>query len=153
MVGRAKRTPGGSLLLSLWSFVQAKTGWTRLTLTSVDSPPSLLLPLPISLSPLSLFSDLVNSSVMIRKNESSSTALSKRARVEDEDDTPTLTVAIGSTSSGGKPEAGALIRTVKRTSGLEAPIVSLSGAHGVSNISLSTSISRRKRARRRGTMD
>ena len=75
---------------------------------------------------------ILSTSRMIRKNESSSTALSKRARVEDEDDTPTLTVAIGSTSSGGKPEAGALIRTVKRTSGLEAPIVSLSGAHGVS---------------------
>lgn len=69
---------------------------------------------------------------MIRKNDSSSTALSKRARVEDEDDGSShLTVAIGSTSSGGKPEAGALMRTVKRTSGLEAPIVALSGAHGV----------------------
>lgn len=69
---------------------------------------------------------------MIRKNDSSSTALSKRARVEDEDDgSAHLTVAIGSTSSGGKPEAGALMRTVKRTSGLEAPIVALSGAHGV----------------------
>lgn len=77
-----------------------------------------------------------DSATMIRKNDSSSTALSKRARVEDEPEGPTMTVAIGSTSSGGKPEAGALIRTVKRTSGLEAPIVSLSGAHGVRALAL-----------------
>jgi len=35
-------------------------------------------------------------------------------------------------SSSGKEREQALIRTVKRTSNLEAPIVSLSGAHGVS---------------------
>ena len=40
----------------------------------------------------------------------------------------TLTVA----SSGEGQRKNALIRSVKRTSGLEAPIVSLSGAHGVS---------------------
>ncbi|CDZ97106.1 U5 snRNP-specific protein-like factor and related proteins [Phaffia rhodozyma] len=70
---------------------------------------------------------------MIRKTHppsGSSTALSKRSRVEDEEDEDpsNFTVAIGSTGSG-KTDKGALIRTVKRTSGLEAPIVSLSGAH------------------------
>ena len=41
----------------------------------------------------------------------------------------TLTVA----SSGEGQRKNALIRTVKRTSGLDAPIVALSGAHGVSD--------------------
>ncbi|TXT15615.1 hypothetical protein VHUM_00118 [Vanrija humicola] len=56
-------------------------------------------------------------------------ALAKRARVEDEDEetnTMTLTVA----SSGEGQRKNALVRTIKRTSGLEAPIVSLAGAHG-----------------------
>ena len=58
-------------------------------------------------------------------------ALTKRARVESEDAEDgmmTLTVA----SSGEGQRKNALVRTVKRTSGLEAPIVALSGAHGVS---------------------
>lgn len=57
------------------------------------------------------------------------TAVTKRARVEDEDENSmTLTVA----SSGDGQRKNALVRTIKRTSGLEAPIVSLTGAHGVS---------------------
>lgn len=58
-------------------------------------------------------------------------AVAKRARVEDEgadEGTMTLTVA----SSGEGQRKNALVRTIKRTSGLEAPIVSLTGAHGVS---------------------
>ena len=58
-------------------------------------------------------------------------ALTKRARVDDDEEDPTsqtLTVA----SSGEGQRKNALIRTIKRTSGLEAPIVSLTGAHGVS---------------------
>ncbi|WWC71215.1 uncharacterized protein I206_105168 [Kwoniella pini CBS 10737] len=56
-------------------------------------------------------------------------AIIKRARVNDEDvenGTMTMTVA----SSGEGQRKNALIRSVKRTSGLEAPIVSLTGAHG-----------------------
>ncbi|KAK8854476.1 hypothetical protein IAR55_003214 [Kwoniella newhampshirensis] len=59
-------------------------------------------------------------------------ALAKRARVDNDDDmedggnVTTMTVA----SSGEGQRKNALIRSVKRTSGLEAPIVSLSGAHG-----------------------
>ncbi|GFZ52136.1 hypothetical protein JCM24511_09909 [Saitozyma sp. JCM 24511] len=56
-------------------------------------------------------------------------ALTKRARVEDEDEegnTMVMTVA----SSGEGQRKNALVRTVKRTSGLESPIVSLTGAHG-----------------------
>jgi Prp8 binding protein len=58
------------------------------------------------------------------------TAVAKRARVEDdvEENTMTLTVA----ASGEGQRKNALVRTIKRTSGLEAPIVSLAGAHGVS---------------------
>lgn len=74
---------------------------------------------------------------MIRKSPppsgpGASSALTKRSRIEDEDDSSanTLTVAIGSSGSG-KADQGALIRTIKRTSGLEAPIVALTGAHGV----------------------
>lgn len=73
---------------------------------------------------------------MIRKSPppsgpGASSALTKRSRIEDDDDMAnTMTVAIGSTGSG-KPDSGALIRTIKRTSGLEAPIVALTGAHGV----------------------
>ena len=58
-------------------------------------------------------------------------ALAKRARVDDDEEDPstqTLTVA----SSGEGQRKNALVRTIKRTSGLEAPIVSLTGAHGVS---------------------
>ena len=60
----------------------------------------------------------------------SSFTLTKRARVDDEleDGSMTLTVA----SSGEGQRKNALVRTVKRTSGLEAPIVALTGAHGVS---------------------
>lgn len=57
-------------------------------------------------------------------------ALTKRARVEDEEDDSrnmTLTVA----SSGEGQRKNALVRTIQRTSGLEAPIVALGGAHGV----------------------
>jgi hypothetical protein len=57
-------------------------------------------------------------------------ALTKRARVEDEEDDSrnmTLTVA----SSGEGQRKNAMIRTIQRTSGLEAPIVALGGAHGV----------------------
>lgn len=57
-------------------------------------------------------------------------ALTKRARVDDEEDDSrnmTLTVA----SSGEGQRKNALVRTIQRTSGLEAPIVSLGGAHGV----------------------
>ncbi len=38
-------------------------------------------------------------------------------------------------SSGEGQRKNAMIRSVKRTSGLEAPIVALSGAHGVSFLS------------------
>jgi Prp8 binding protein len=61
-------------------------------------------------------------------------ALTKRARVDDDDQEDgndggmTMTVA-SSGVAGGK---GALVRSVKRTSGLAAPIVSLGGAHRVS---------------------
>jgi Prp8 binding protein len=48
-------------------------------------------------------------------------ALTKRARVEDEEDD----------SSGEGQRKNAMIRTIQRTSGLEAPIVALGGAHGV----------------------
>ena len=71
----------------------------------------------------------------VRKTPPSSVpgfALTKRARVNseeaEEDGMMTLTVA----SSGQGQRKNALIRTVKRTSGLEAPIVALSGAHAVS---------------------
>ncbi len=60
-----------------------------------------------------------------------STALTRStaATVGDEDDgTLTMTIA-GSGISGDK---GALVRNIKRTSGLQAPIVSLGGAHSVS---------------------
>ena len=68
----------------------------------------------------------------VRKAQTTGLAVAKRARVEDEgeDHDPsitTLTVA----SSGEGQRKNALVRTIKRTSGLEAPIVSLAGAHGV----------------------
>ncbi|WWC90343.1 uncharacterized protein L201_005276 [Kwoniella dendrophila CBS 6074] len=56
-------------------------------------------------------------------------AIIKRARVDDEDvDNNTMTMTVASSGEGQRKNA--LIRSVKRTSGLEAPIVSLSGAHG-----------------------
>ena len=63
--------------------------------------------------------------------------LIKRAR---EESPPSNQIAI---SSAGDNKKG-LIRTVKRTSGLEAPIVSLSGAHSVCCrlITISTAIKR-----------
>lgn len=57
------------------------------------------------------------------------TALSKRARVEDEADENTMVMTVASSGEGQRKNA--LIRSVKRTSSLEAPIVSLSAAHGV----------------------
>lgn len=60
------------------------------------------------------------------------TALTKRARVsteEDEEDPNAMTMTVASSGEGQRKNA--LIRTIKRTSGLEAPIVSLTGAHGV----------------------
>ena len=52
--------------------------------------------------------------------------LIKRSRSSEPQNTAQLVI-----SSSGKEREQALIRTVKRTSNLEAPIVSLSGAHGV----------------------
>ena len=52
--------------------------------------------------------------------------LIKRSRSSEPQNTSQLII-----SSSGKEREQALIRTVKRTSNLEAPIVSLSGAHGV----------------------
>lgn len=58
------------------------------------------------------------------------TAVAKRARVEDENDENTMTLTVASSGEGQRKNA--LVRTIKRTSGLEAPIVALGGAHGVS---------------------
>ncbi|WVQ79574.1 hypothetical protein IAT38_001673 [Cryptococcus sp. DSM 104549] len=56
-------------------------------------------------------------------------AVAKRARVDDEqEDSDTMVMTVASSGEGQRKNA--LIRSVKRTSGLEAPIVSLSGAHG-----------------------
>lgn len=60
----------------------------------------------------------------------SSAALVKRARGETPP--PTTQIAI---SAGSNDRAKALIRNVQRTSGLDAPIVSLAGAHSVSTTS------------------
>ena len=61
-------------------------------------------------------------------------ALAKRARVdsddEDGEDPSMMTMTVASSGEGQRKNA--LVRSVKRTSGLEAPIVSLAGAHGVS---------------------
>jgi Prp8 binding protein len=57
-------------------------------------------------------------------------AVAKRARVEDDDEENTMTLTVASSGEGQRKNA--LVRTIKRTSGLEAPIVSLAGAHGVS---------------------
>ncbi|RXK36152.1 Prp8 binding protein [Tremella mesenterica] len=58
------------------------------------------------------------------------TALTKRARVEDDDEMDGRNMTMTVASSGEGQRKNALVRNVKRTSGLEAPIVSLSGAHG-----------------------
>lgn len=57
----------------------------------------------------------------------SSAALIKRARGETPP--PTTQIAI---STGASDREKALVRNVQRTSGLDAPIVSLAGAHLVS---------------------
>lgn len=55
-------------------------------------------------------------------------ALLKRARVDDEDGEETrMTMTVASSGEGG--DKNALVRAVQRTSGLEAPIVSLNGTH------------------------
>jgi Prp8 binding protein len=64
-----------------------------------------------------------------------SSALLKRARVDDEDDANTGTTMTISSSGGEGLGKNALVRSVKRTSGLTAPIVSLAGAHEVSSFS------------------
>ena len=61
--------------------------------------------------------------------------LIKRSRSSEPQNTAQLII-----SSSGKEREQALIRTVKRTSNLEAPIVSLSGAHGVSQDSLENAV-------------
>lgn len=61
-------------------------------------------------------------------------AVAKRARVEDDDEENTMTLTVASSGEGQRKNA--LVRTIKRTSGLEAPIVSLAGAHGVSDLFL-----------------
>jgi len=58
---------------------------------------------------------------------SSSTALAKRARGSSPTSANTQQIAI---SSSGSDTSKALLRAVQRTSGLDAPIVSLAGAHG-----------------------
>ena len=60
-----------------------------------------------------------------REASGQSGVLIKRARGSTP---PETQIAISSTGDDGKK---GLIRSVKRTSGLEAPIVSLSGSHGV----------------------
>ncbi len=56
-------------------------------------------------------------------------ALSKRARVDDEDDgTPGQLITVSASNAEGKH---ALVRKVVRTSGLQSPIVSLQGGHEV----------------------
>lgn len=66
-----------------------------------------------------------------RKEPSSPTPLSggliKRTRVDGPPQGPGNAIAISSGADVGK----ALVRSVKRTSSLDAPIVSLAGAHGV----------------------
>ena len=61
--------------------------------------------------------------------------LIKRSRSSEPQNTAQLII-----SSSGKEREQALIRTVKRTSNLEAPIVSLSGAHGVSFCSFDNAV-------------
>lgn len=62
-----------------------------------------------------------------------STAMLKRARVDDDEEAdPSMTTMTISSSGGQGVGKNALVKTVKRTSGLSAPIVSLAGAHQVS---------------------
>ena len=61
------------------------------------------------------------------------TALAKRARVEDEEDASRMVMTVASSGEGQRKNA--LVKSIQRTSGLEAPIVSLAGAHGVCFIS------------------
>jgi len=61
--------------------------------------------------------------------------LIKRSRSSEPQNTSQLII-----SSSGKEREQALIRTVKRTSNLEAPIVSLAGAHGVSLCSFENAV-------------
>ncbi|KAK4690079.1 Prp8 binding protein, partial [Tremellales sp. Uapishka_1] len=56
-------------------------------------------------------------------------AVAKRARVDDGDEEDPMSMTLTVASSGEGQRKNALIRTIKRTSGLEAPIVSLGGAH------------------------
>ncbi|WVR09291.1 hypothetical protein IAU60_006356 [Kwoniella sp. DSM 27419] len=58
-------------------------------------------------------------------------AVIKRARVDDEEDGEASGLKVMTVASSGEGQRkNALVRSVKRTSGLEAPIVALSGAHG-----------------------
>jgi Prp8 binding protein len=58
-------------------------------------------------------------------------AVTKRARVEDDEADPSMTLMTVASSGEGQRKS-AMVRSVQRTSGLEAPIVSLAGAHAVS---------------------
>jgi Prp8 binding protein len=60
------------------------------------------------------------------------TALTKRARVEDEEDPSRMVMTVASSGEGQRKNA--LVKSIQRTSGLEAPIVSLAGAHGVRHL-------------------
>ena len=55
-----------------------------------------------------------------------SSAVIKRSRNENDGNTQQLVI-----SSAGDDKSKGLVRTVKRTSNLEAPIISLAGAHAV----------------------
>jgi Prp8 binding protein len=55
-------------------------------------------------------------------------AVQKRARVDDEEDESMQTLTVSASNAEGK---GALVRSIKRTSGLQNPIMSLGGAHSV----------------------
>lgn len=67
-----------------------------------------------------------------------STAMLKRARVDDEgegaggDRRQVMAISAEGKDQGGMGSRAVVMREVKRTSGLEAPIVSLAGAHQVS---------------------
>lgn len=63
---------------------------------------------------------------------SNGAALVKRQR-QEENGANTMQLAIGSTGDG---KSKGLIKSIKRTSSLSTPIVSLSGAHNVSVISV-----------------
>ena len=83
-------------------------------------------------------SDVYRKDAMSKRSASPPPAqgtLIKRSRSSEPQNTSQLII-----SSSGKEREQALIRTVKRTSNLEAPIVCLSGAHGVSFRSLENAI-------------